>query len=69
MGCQWPKMGRNMLDGIKPFQVALERCHNALQTQVDFNLLNLIQNGSDNSYDDPLNAFVGICAIQVIMQF
>ena len=63
MGTQWPGMGREFLQ-LGPFKDTITRCHNALE-QEGFDLMSLIQQDDDAQYDDPQNAFVAICAIQV----
>ena len=64
MGSQWPAMGRDLFQTVPPFQDAIIQCHKTL-SKMKFKLIDLINNGEDTSYQEPLNAFVGICSIQV----
>ena len=64
MGSQWHGMGRALQQQVIPFQSSIAKSHLALQKQ-NFDLLGLIGSSDPDVYKDPLNAFVGICAIQV----
>ena len=64
MGCQWPGMGRELLQ-VPQLAAVIRKCHDTLQSE-KFDLLGLLENDSSDAFADPLNSFVGICAIQVI---
>ena len=64
MGSQWANMARDMIEHCEPFKSSFNRCHQALET-VNFNLQDLLLEGSPECYNDPQHAFIGICAIQV----
>ncbi|XP_011866983.1 PREDICTED: fatty acid synthase-like [Vollenhovia emeryi] len=63
MGPQWPGMGRQLLS-IETFQRSLRRCADALAVH-DFDLMNIIMNATDETFDNVMNSFVSIAAMQV----
>ncbi|XP_015587765.1 fatty acid synthase [Cephus cinctus] len=63
MGSQWPGMGKELFP-IPVFQETLRRCANALKAE-GVDLLNIIQNGTEETFENVLNSFVSIAAIQV----
>lgn len=65
MGTQWPGMGRALL-GIETFQRSLRRCADALKPH-GIDLMNITMNGTDRIYDNVLESFVSIAAIQVAL--
>nr|QNL15121.1 fatty acid synthase 1 [Meteorus pulchricornis] len=65
MGSQWAGMGKQLLV-IETFERSLRRCAEALKPQ-GIDLLNLILNGTDETFESVLNSFVSIAAIQVAL--
>ncbi|XP_011864122.1 PREDICTED: fatty acid synthase-like, partial [Vollenhovia emeryi] len=65
MGTQWPGMGRQLF-GIETFQRSLQRCADAL-TPHGIDLMNIIANATDETYENVLYSFVTITAIQVAL--
>ncbi|XP_057332495.1 fatty acid synthase [Microplitis mediator] len=65
MGTQWAGMGKQLF-GIEVFQRSLRRCAEALKPE-GVDLLNLILNGTDETFESVLNSFVSIAAIQVAL--
>ncbi|CAD6242162.1 GSCOCG00009427001-RA-CDS [Cotesia congregata] len=65
MGTQWTGMGKQLM-GIEVFQRSLRRCAEALKPE-GVDLLNLILNGTDETFESVLNSFVSIAAIQVAL--
>ena len=66
MGTQWSGMGREFMI-LSPFKDTIIRCHNALKSE-GFDLMSLIESDDETVYDDPQNASVAICAIQVFLK-
>ena len=63
MGTQWSGMGRELMEfGV--FKESITKAATALKIY-NFDLLNLILNGSEELFENVLNAFVSIVAIQV----
>ncbi|CAA9997196.1 unnamed protein product, partial [Nesidiocoris tenuis] len=58
-------MGRAFM-GLEPFNKAIHRCAAALAPE-GLDLLNLIQNGTEETFDNILNNFVSIACIQVAL--
>ncbi|XP_011880252.1 PREDICTED: fatty acid synthase-like, partial [Vollenhovia emeryi] len=65
MGTQWSGMGRQLF-GIETFQRSLQRCAGAL-TPHGIDLMNIIANATDETYENVLYPFVTITAIQVAL--
>lgn len=65
MGSQWAGMGKDLMC-IPTFNESLRRCADALKP-CGVDLLNLILNGTDETYEDVLHSFVSIAAIQVAL--
>jgi len=63
MGSQWNGMGRDLLN-LPAFADTIDRCTMALE-RYNFNVRDLLMNSNDQTYDDPINTFVGITCIQV----
>jgi hypothetical protein len=65
MGSQWPGMGKALMS-IPTFAESLRRCAAVLRPS-NVDLMSLILNGSDESFEDVLNSFIAIAAIQVAL--
>ncbi|KAF6202923.1 hypothetical protein GE061_003330 [Apolygus lucorum] len=65
MGTQWAGMGRAFMC-LQPFNKAIHRCAAALSAE-GLDLLNLINNGTEETFDNILNNFVSIACIQVAL--
>ncbi|XP_012261752.1 fatty acid synthase [Athalia rosae] len=65
MGSQWPGMGKELFK-IDTFARSMRRCADALSPE-GVDLMDLIQNGTEETFDNVLNAFVAIAAIQVAL--
>lgn len=63
MGSQWAGMGRQLMP-IKQFEKSLKLCAAALEP-LGIDLMDLILNGTNSSFESVLNSFVSIAAIQV----
>lgn len=65
MGSQWPGMGRELFK-IDVFAQSIRRCADALKPE-GVDLIDLIENGTNETFDNVMNAFVTIAAIQVAL--
>ncbi|OWF51822.1 Fatty acid synthase [Mizuhopecten yessoensis] len=65
MGSQWPGMGRTMMK-FEVFRRSIERCDAVLQKH-GLQLLKLIMEGEENTYESVLHSFVGLASIQVAL--
>ncbi|XP_071632956.1 fatty acid synthase [Temnothorax longispinosus] len=65
MGTQWPGMGRQLF-GIETFQRSLRRCADALAPH-GIDLMNIIMNATNETYENVMDAFVSIAAMQVAL--
>ncbi|XP_029673475.1 fatty acid synthase-like [Formica exsecta] len=65
MGTQWPGMGRELL-GIETCHRSLRRCADVLKNH-DIDLMNIIMNGTNETYEIVTDAFVSIVAIQIAL--
>ncbi|KAL1129219.1 hypothetical protein AAG570_013748 [Ranatra chinensis] len=63
MGSQWAGMGLALMP-LEPFSAAIRKCSNALAEE-GVDLMNLLKHGTDENFNNPLNSFVCIAAIQV----
>lgn len=63
MGSQWAGMGRQLMP-IETFKTSLKRCAAALKP-LGVDLMDLILNGTNESFESVLSSFVSIAAIQV----
>ncbi|XP_039311877.1 fatty acid synthase-like isoform X2 [Solenopsis invicta] len=63
MGTQWAGMGRQLF-GIETFQRSLQRCADALAPH-GIDLMNIIMNATDETFENVLNSFVTITSMQV----
>lgn len=62
MGSQWTKMGSSLMN-IPIFENSIQKCHNILEKKV-LNLKDILTN-SETSFENIINCFVAICAIQI----
>ncbi|XP_025265005.1 fatty acid synthase-like [Camponotus floridanus] len=65
MNTQWPGMGRELLD-IETCQRSLQRCADVLKEH-NVDLMNIIINGTDETYENVMVATVSIVAIQIAL--
>ncbi|XP_039308272.1 fatty acid synthase [Solenopsis invicta] len=65
MGTQWPGMGHQLF-GIETFQRSLRRCADALAPH-GIDLINIIMNATEETFEDILKSFVTIAAMQVAL--
>ncbi|KAK0084976.1 hypothetical protein PV325_006291 [Microctonus aethiopoides] len=65
MGSQWAGMGKQLF-AIETFERSLRRCAEALKPE-GIDLLNIILNGTNETFESVLNSFVSIAAIQVAL--
>ncbi|XP_047999607.1 fatty acid synthase-like [Leguminivora glycinivorella] len=63
MGSQWTGMGKALMR-IPIFKDAIERCHKVLEPK-GVDLVHIITSPDKSIYDNILNSFVGIAAIQI----
>ncbi|KAG7303508.1 hypothetical protein JYU34_012033 [Plutella xylostella] len=63
MGSQWAGMGVQLMR-IPVFAAAIERCHKALEPK-GIDIVHIITTEDKSIFDDILNSFVGIAAIQI----
>ncbi len=65
VGSQWPQMGRSFLE-IPLIRNSVEKCHNLLAYK-GLDLIDIITSDNPNIFDNILNTFIGILAIQIGM--
>lgn len=65
MGSQWPGMAKELLN-MEPFQRSLQRSAEILKPE-GIDLMNLILNGTPDTYEKIINSFVTIAAIQIAL--
>jgi fatty acid synthase len=63
MGTQWHGMGRKMME-IDTFKSSILRS-DAVLKPYNLNLFDMLMNGDESTFEDTVNSFVGIAAIQV----
>jgi len=63
MGSQWTGMGRDLL-ALPPFKDSIEKSANTLNT-LGLDLYAIFNSNDKTVFDNVLNSFVGIAAIQV----
>ena len=63
MGSQWPGMGRDLMV-LEPFSKAINKCADILKPE-GIDLIKIIMNSDNSTFDNVLNSFVSIAAIQV----
>lgn len=64
MGAQWQGMGRSLYSNVPLFTDSVNKSA-AVLSQYDIDLVKLLLEGDDEAFNDTLNSFVGIAAIQV----
>jgi fatty acid synthase len=63
MGAQWVGMCQSMME-FGPFKASMET-NNSILEKVGYNLLDVLMTADDDMFDNPINSFTGIVAIQV----
>ena len=63
MGTQWHGMGRDLMQ-LRVFKQSIMRS-DAILRQHDLQLYDMLMNGDERTFNETLNSFVGIAAIQV----
>lgn len=63
MGSQWSEMGKSLMT-IPLFKDSIVRCHKILQSK-QLDLIEILTSKNEKIYDNILNSFVGIAAIQI----
>ena len=63
MGTQWPNMGRDLM-ALDVFHDSIMKS-DALLQQYDIQLMDMLMNAKEDTFNDTLNSFVSIAAIQV----
>jgi fatty acid synthase len=63
VGSQWPTMGRSFLE-IPIIRSAIEKCHKILASK-GIDLMEIITSDNPTIFDNILNTFVGVTAIQI----
>ena len=63
MGTQWPHMGRDLMT-LDCFRESIMRSDSVLR-QYGIQLCELLMDSKDDTFNDTINSFVGIAAIQV----
>lgn len=63
MGSQWAGMGSTLMK-IPVFAAAVNKCHEVLKP-MGVDLLRIITDPDPKTFDNILNSFVGIAAVQV----
>lgn len=65
MGSQWPGMGRDLMV-LEPFSKAINKCADILRPE-GIDLIKIIMDSNNSTFDNVLNSFVSIAAIQVAL--
>lgn len=65
MGSQWPAMAKSMMR-LEPFAKAINTCAAALKPH-GVNLLDIVVNSDAKTFENVLNSFVSIAAVQVAL--
>lgn len=65
MGSQWPGMGKDMMN-IAAFRQTIEKCALALK-QYKIDLVDLVTNGTEATFENVVNSFLSIAAVQVAL--
>jgi fatty acid synthase len=63
MGSQWTSMGKDLLN-IPLFRQSVEKCHELMKSK-NMNLMEILTSDDPKTFDNILNSFVGIAAIQI----
>jgi len=67
MGSQWKGMGRSLLQ-IPIFSQSIDKCTAALKFY-DLNIRDLLLSSDEKVYENPINIFVALTAVQVRVPF
>lgn len=65
MGSQWPGMAKAMMK-FPVFKQTIERCSNALK-QFNVDLVDIVTNATEKSFENVVNSFISIAAVQVAL--
>jgi fatty acid synthase, animal type len=68
-GAQWGQMAADLLEEgyrITSFRKTIEKCHTVLCHE-DMDLLSLLEQGNEQTYDDPVHSFTALTAIQLAL--
>jgi len=65
MGSQWSGMGKDLMQ-FPIFEASIKKSQQVLKPH-NFDLIDVVLNGTDETFDNVLNAFVSIAAIQVAL--
>lgn len=65
MGSQWPGMAKDLMR-LDQFKNSIKKCSDALKPH-GVNLEDIIVNGDESTFDNVLNSFVSIAAVQVAL--
>ncbi|CAH1129520.1 unnamed protein product [Ceutorhynchus assimilis] len=65
MGSQWPEMAKDLIK-IPVFKATLEKCAKVMEPY-GIDLMDMVVNGGAETFDDILNSFVGIMAMQIAL--
>ncbi|CAG9818816.1 unnamed protein product [Phaedon cochleariae] len=65
MGAQWPGMAKELMQ-LDCFRNSIRNCSDALKSK-NMNLEDILTNGSETTFDNVLNSFVSIAAMQVAL--
>lgn len=63
MGTQWAGMGKDLMQ-IEVFEKGIRKCAEALEPE-GLNLYDIILSSDESTFDNVMNSFVSIAAIQV----
>lgn len=63
MGTQWHGMGRKMME-VDTFRASIRKS-DALLQPYNVKLYDMLMNGEETTFENTVNSFVGIAAIQV----
>lgn len=65
MGSQWANMAKDLMS-FEVFSQSIHRCSEILR-QVGLNLMDILLNSTDDSFDNILNSFTAIAAVQIAL--
>lgn len=65
MGSQWPGMAKSLME-LDVFKNSIKKCSDALKPH-GVNLEDIICNGTEATFDNVLNSFISIAAVQVAL--
>ncbi|XP_030556630.1 fatty acid synthase [Drosophila novamexicana] len=65
MGSQWASMAKDLMQ-IEVFNKSIQYCAEVL-TQMDFDLIEVLTHSTESTFDNMLNSFVSIAAVQVAL--